>query len=1231
MNDFNNMSKFPYPGLRPFKREETDIFFGRDELSIQLIEQIGNTHFLAVVGLSGCGKSSLVRTGLLADLEIGLLPSAGIRWRIAELRPGNHPFTRLAEALLVDEALKKEYTAHFADDTDDAQNMLAAELRRGPLSLHEILQQSPLPEKTNLLLVVDQFEELFRHYQQGEEDKPAAFVDLLLKSSQHPSVYVVITMRSDFIGDCALFYDLPEAINNGLFLVPRLTREQLQEAIEGPAKVFDGQVEPELTNRLLNEMGNDSEQLPVLQHALMRMWHLAQTENAQQPILTETHYEEIGGLAKALSKHADKAFDELKQLIVPAEAQKIAEILFRRLCERDSARRDTRSPVRLDDVAKLAGLSSWQQLVPVVEVFRKKGRHFLTPPLKPDSIIDISHESLIAHWKRLKDWAEAEADSAEMYRHLETTALLKEKGQAELWKGLDLANALAWRKREQPTALWAKRYGKEEGNYFELAMRFLKDSDTAQKEQEEKQRQKEQEEKEKQRQIEEAARQQELKQAWRTAAIVAIVGLVVAIGLALWGYGERNQALSAQQEAERAEEKRTLSLFESQLTHATLLARNDDYAEANKILTETRELDADIRAERRFARDLLVGFNHIMGGASQQTYQNAGAALSAVAVSSDGKKLAAAGEKGTLVLFNAKTGQLVQRLQGHTSKKSVKAVVFHPEGEWLASAGDDKQIILWSLPTGEIVKQWPAPNKVRALAVSPDGTLLASAGTDDNITLWEINTQKKRHTLIGHQQLISGLAFSQDGKLLASASNDDTARLWQVETGQPGHILTGHTNNVQKVTFSQNGQLLATSSKDTTIRLWQVESGQPERVLFGHKQTVFGVRFIANGQYLVSASEDRTLRVWDTQSGVTMRVLQGHTASVFGIAAVEDNLFSASNDGTVKRWNTTLPYQHAIDLPNEPTATAIAPNGNLIAIGFAEGALRLYDRSEGRLLPEQQAHDKRIQNLSFNSDGTWLASASFDSTAKVWQINDGGRLQNPQTFKHNAPVSDVAFSLTDNTLATLSLDGQVGLLALDTEQKRFYQAYDGIDLSSVQEKYFQKYVGSVSYHPNGTQLLITSPNEVRRWNLNETPPKLLQVYTPTTDRLKWSTFSPDGQKIASVGRDQEVHIYPTTDNQSTPQSLSGHENTIYRVIFSPDGQQLATVSSDATLRFWDLDKGRELFTLQLPAKSGWPVPLRDFDFRCLPQQGDCWIAVPLARGKLMLYELEDIDGNNNRP
>lgn len=326
------MSDFPYPGLRPFQRHETDIFFGRDEHTDQLIEKLGQTHFIAVIGPSGCGKSSLVRTGLLAGLETGFLANAGTHWRIAEFRPGNRPFFHLAEALLAEKALGRAYTDPFTEH-DEALGFLQADLRRGPFSLNEILQYTPLPEKSHLLLLVDQFEEIFRYYQQGGTDEAAAFVTLLLATCQNTSlpdfsydkrennIYVVITMRSDFIGDCTKFYDLPESINRGLFLTPRLTREQLRETIEGPANVFNGSIEPILVNRLLNDMGDDPNQLPSLQHALMRMWTLASQQilpnshqnngENQENILTLSHYQQIGRLENALSKHANEAYEEL--------------------------------------------------------------------------------------------------------------------------------------------------------------------------------------------------------------------------------------------------------------------------------------------------------------------------------------------------------------------------------------------------------------------------------------------------------------------------------------------------------------------------------------------------------------------------------------------------------------------------------------------------------------------------------------------------------------------------------------------------------------------------------------------------------------------------------------------------------------------------------------------------------------------------------------------------------
>ncbi len=1209
------MSNFPYPGLRPFRRDETDIFFGRREVTDQLIARLGETHFLAVVGLSGCGKSSLVRTGLLAGLETGFLASAGARWRIAELRPGNRPFARLAKALLAETALKKEYTAHLIEPAE-APNLMEAGLRRGPLGMHEILTDTSLPPDTNLLILVDQFEELFRHYQRGEADESAAFVRLLLESGKHSAIYVVITMRSDFLGDCALFYGLPEKINQGLFLTPRLDREQLRTVIEGPAKVFDGGVEPVLTNRLLNEMGDHPDQLPVLQHALMRMWRFAEAENTQQTVLNLTHYEKTGGLANALLQHAEETYTKLssaKQGVIESlfvlPKSKIAEILFRRLCERDPASRDTRSPAKLGDVATLAGVP-WQQIATVVDAFRQDGCHFLMPPpgidLELDSIIDISHESLIRRWQRLEKWAEEEAKSADVYRRLEDSARRRKKEGAELLSGMDLKIALKWREREQPDAIWARRYAKEEDKSFSLAMAFLMESEQAQKQ---KQEEKEKEEaQQREQQEKEAARQQKLKQAHKLA-VSATIGLLVAVLLAMWGYWERNQAISARQETKQTEKERTISLFDSQLTHATLLAKNEEYARAKEIVKKTRVLDPEIRPERRHVRNWLDWFNELMGGAPEQTYQEVGAPLFAVAVDSKGEQVAAAGENGTLVLFDAKTGQLSQRLQGNAGEVSVKAVIFHPKGEWLASAGYDKQIILWSLPEGEQIRKLNPPGAVLALAVSPDGKYLASGGKDKDITLWDAQSGELLNTLKGHKKQISGLAFSPDGESLASTSYDNTVRLWQVNNGRELHVLTGHTKNVQKADFSPDGKLLATSSSDKTVRLWEVAPGKELYVLHGHQNAVFGVRFIANGRYLVSASRDGTLREWDTQYGITVRVLQGHATGVTGIAAFGEQIFSAGNDGTVRRWNTALPYQQEVDLPGEPVSVAIAPDGDKVAVGFADGFLRLYALPDPALLWEQEkAHKKSIQNLAFSSGGALLASAGFDKTAKVWRIEEN-KLVRQQTFSPRDAVNDIAFSPYGRTLAAAGFDGRIALFSLGTEQKHFYLAHKGK-------------VNSISFDSKGTRLLSAGEHEVRLWDINNEPPVLLQEYVPSQDRLKQSAFSPDDRRIASVGRDQLLHIYATA-GKPAQESLAGHESTIYRVIFSPDGQQAATVSADATLRLWDLSNKSELFSLRLPANSGRPVPFRDFDVRCLPQ-GNCRIAVPLIRGKLMLYNLRNI-------
>jgi len=345
---------------------------------------------------------------------------------------------------------RSEIDAHELARHQQSDQLLAAALRRGARSLHEVLEPAPLPEGTRLLIVVDQFEEIFRYRTQAE-DQAAAFVALLLESCRHEDIYIVITMRSDFLGKAAEFQGLPEAINEGLYLTPRLTREQLTDAIGKPARLFGGGVQEELANQLCNEAGNNPDQLPLLQHALMRLW-----EQDQDKTLTLDEYGRLNGLQGALDGHAEQAWKELD-----AGGQRIAESLFRALTERSREGQDIRRPVKVREVLDLTKVSLGT-LTRAVDVFREPGRNFLmaspSGELEPDTTLDISHESLIRQWRRLRGWVAAEGEKADMLKRLSEAAERHRNKQGELWRGTDLALALKWREEQQPTVQWAGRY-----------------------------------------------------------------------------------------------------------------------------------------------------------------------------------------------------------------------------------------------------------------------------------------------------------------------------------------------------------------------------------------------------------------------------------------------------------------------------------------------------------------------------------------------------------------------------------------------------------------------------------------------------------------------------------------------------------------------------------------------------------------------------------------------------
>jgi len=257
----------PFPGLRPFTEEEDYLFFGREAQSNGLLRRLRGTRFLAVVGTSGSGKSSLVRAGLIPALHGGFMTQAGSSWRVALMHPCNNPIGALAATLNEPDVFR--ITAE--DTADDISQTLITEtnLRRNILGLVEVVRQGCIGKEENLLVIVDQFEKLFR-FQEATRDThshhdSAAFVKLLLEANRATTIpiYIVLTMRSDFLGDCAQFRDLPEATNDGQFLIPRMTRDQRRQAIEGRIAVGGAKTTRRLLQQLLNDVGDYPDQLPI--------------------------------------------------------------------------------------------------------------------------------------------------------------------------------------------------------------------------------------------------------------------------------------------------------------------------------------------------------------------------------------------------------------------------------------------------------------------------------------------------------------------------------------------------------------------------------------------------------------------------------------------------------------------------------------------------------------------------------------------------------------------------------------------------------------------------------------------------------------------------------------------------------------------------------------------------------------------------------------------------------
>ena len=287
-------------------------------------------------------------------------------------------------------------------------------------------------------------------------------------------------MRSDYLGACAQFRDLPERINTGLYLIPRMRRDQLEDAITGPAAVAGAAFSPPLVQRLLNDAGEDPDQLPVLQHALLRAWLNWKREGGSSPEIDFRHYDSTGGVRAGLDNHAEEIYDTLSD-----SDKRIAEILFRCLTERDPSNHDIRRPTELQVVAAIAGAPA-DEVRGVADRFREEGVWFLTPAapskLVDNTLLDITHESLIRKWYRLggsadrEGWIQQEADLREQYRELIKRAR-RALPKNDVLTGADLDAALEWRAHGLSQE-WGLRYDPAR-DAFSLVSDYIERSETA--------------------------------------------------------------------------------------------------------------------------------------------------------------------------------------------------------------------------------------------------------------------------------------------------------------------------------------------------------------------------------------------------------------------------------------------------------------------------------------------------------------------------------------------------------------------------------------------------------------------------------------------------------------------------------------------------------------------------------------------------------------------------------
>ncbi|TRX48139.1 High-affnity carbon uptake protein Hat/HatR [Fulvivirga sp. M361] len=972
----------PFPGLRPFSIEECHLFFGRERRVDEVLVKLAENRFVAIMGYSGSGKSSLMYCGLIPVLHGGFMTNAGPNWNILVTRPGAAPIENLAESVL---KIDPEHTHKSPDEQRINKNIMTAMLRSNPYGLLEAVNSRAEKQgvRTNTLLLIDQFEEIFGLEEKKSAsivDDASAFVNLIVEACNQPDsdIYIAITMRSDYIGECARFSGLTDKVNMSNYLVPQMTRRQKRMVIEGPVSVGGGVISQRLVKQLLNEIDNNQDQLPILQHALMRTWdYWIQFRERDEPIDIR-HYNAVGKISEALSLHADEAYNELT-----SNQKEIAEILFKSLTEKGLDPLGIRRAVSIGLVAQLAEVTE-EEVIEVVEAFRQPGRSFLMPPsmveLDSESQIEIAHESFMRIWTRLKIWVDEEHESAQMYRRLSDAAAMYQVGRTGLWRPPDLQLALNWQKKQKPTRAWAKRYDEA----YERAIVFL---DTSR--------------------ITYAAEQknQEMLQRRllrRTKVVALILGFaaVIAVLFLIGGYSQwleaNRQRSIAEAESIEAQTQRDEATYQKEIAE-----QQKEIAEiAQRKAEENEQIAREALEQAEIQRQIAV--------------KNVQIAKTQTLIAEE--KRTEAQEQTILAETEFRRAETnynrAQKLLYQSVAQSMSVKSLGIEDQDLKGVLSKQAYVFNKEYDGRVFDPYIYNSLYDAMA-SIDG---------------------KTYNTIGglHRNSIRSVVFGKSSTTFYTTGAEGKIVKSSLNGGESIFIYANkHQNRVLKL--SHDEKWLVNASDSSYLQVFDIINGTEPQQISGHLSYINDIEFIPRQNKVISVGGDRQVRITDLNT-MTSELIRNSTFEfkALSVSPKADYMLGGSLSGAAVLISLSdYSEQVLLESPGNPIhAVAFSKNGDLIATGDERGIIKLMDIKERKVIREYKAHKGRVSDLEFSPNGGLIAAGSFDGTIQMWAMDELDELPIEMT-DNDAYIWDIAFSPDSDYLVAACADGEIRTWATD--------------------------------------------------------------------------------------------------------------------------------------------------------------------------------------------------------